>query len=109
MWERMVLRLLNFCGGFGVSGELGRRDGSRRKEGGVVMVWESEEGTTSVRSGERGCMGADGVDGDCGGLTGGEMDGESMSMVAESVGLVGLWICSECRSGPISVCSAGVD
>ena len=73
----MFLRLLNFCGGLGVPGELGRRDGSRGEEGGVVMGWESEEEITAVGLGERGCVGTDGVDEDCGEVTGGGIDGES--------------------------------
>lgn len=94
MWDRMVLRLLNFCGGFGVSGELGRREGSIGEEGGGVVVWESEEGTTSVIPGERWCVGVDGGDGDCGGLTREDIDWGSrlMGVFLVGLGLVGLWI-----------------
>ncbi|KAJ6325499.1 hypothetical protein OIU76_012558 [Salix suchowensis] len=56
----MVLRLLIFYG------ELGRRDGSRGEEGGVVIGWESEEEITVVGLGKRGCVRTDSVDGDCG-------------------------------------------
>ena len=65
----------------GVSGELGRRDGSIREEGGVGIgeimgVWGSVEGTSTMVLGERsgvdgGCVGhvkgVDSMDGDWGG------------------------------------------
>ncbi|KAB5513668.1 hypothetical protein DKX38_027574 [Salix brachista] len=75
-------------------GELGRREGSIGEEGGGVMVWESEEGTTSVIPGERWCVGVDGGDGDCSGLTREDIDGGSrlMGVLLVGLGLVGLWI-----------------
>ncbi|KAB5552361.1 hypothetical protein DKX38_009672 [Salix brachista] len=61
----MDLRLLNFWGGFGVSGELGRRDGSMGEEvgvgrGEVGSMCCSVEGASSMVMGDRG-----GVDEDC--------------------------------------------
>ncbi|KAJ6300774.1 hypothetical protein OIU76_021547, partial [Salix suchowensis] len=74
----MVLRLLSIWGGFGVSGELGRRDGSMGEEvgvgkGEVGRVWCSVEGASSTVLGERG-----GVDEDCVGQVEGaeSMDGD---------------------------------
>jgi len=62
----MVLRLLNFLGGFGAAGELGRRDGSRGEGGGVdmgegVVVWITGvrfvklDGSEGDIKGDRGC------------------------------------------------------
>ena len=105
----MVWRLLNFLGGFGVAGELGRRDGSRGEGGGVDMGegvvvwmtdvgfgelvcrgwldWETGEGTTSIGLGGRG-----GVGEGCCGLAEVVTDGESRIMGAEWVGFVELLV-----------------
>ena len=119
----MVLRLLNFLGGFDVEGELGRRDGSRGERGGVdmgegvlvwmtgarfveldasegdtkgdrgLLDWETGEGTIAVGLGERGGVGIDCVREGCGGLAEGVTDGESRIIGAEWVGLIELLVC----------------
>lgn len=48
----MVWRLLNFCGGLGVSGELGKIDGSRGEEGGGGVRGGVVPSESKDRSGE---------------------------------------------------------
>ena len=62
----MVLRLMNFWGGFSVSGELRRRDGSMGEgvgvgKGEVGRVWCSVEGASFMVMGERGGVDEDWV------------------------------------------------
>ncbi|CAL9000526.1 unnamed protein product [Prunus brigantina] len=93
----MDLRLLKFWGGFGVSGELGKRDGSRGEEGGVDGSGGEEGGVDSsdgfvVSVIDAEVVGDEGDRGDSKGLGEWENDEKMASVEAGEKGCVG----SEC-------------